>query len=70
MQMLQEEILALKKNPTDANVKQIEQKGKSVTKKQNALEKHCRHHGMTHGKYGAKDSEVKAETINGDVSVF
>jgi hypothetical protein len=70
MQMLQEEILALKKNPTDANVKQIEQKGKSVTEKQNALEKHCRHHGMTHGKYGAKDSEVKAETINGDVSVF
>jgi hypothetical protein len=70
MQMLQEEILALKKNPTDANVKQIEQKGKSVTEKQNALEKHCRYHGMTHGKYGAKDSEVKPETINDDVSVF
>jgi hypothetical protein len=69
MQTLQEEILALKKNPTDANVKQIEQKEKSVTEKQNALEKHCRHHGMTHGKYGAKDSEVKPETPNGDVSV-
>jgi hypothetical protein len=40
--MLQEEILKLKENPTDANVKQIEDKEKSIAEKKNALDKHSR----------------------------
>jgi hypothetical protein len=67
--MLQEEILMLKKNLTDANVKQIKDKESSITEKKNALEKLCRQFGMTHGKYGSQESEVKPETTNGEVSV-
>jgi hypothetical protein len=67
MQMLQEEILMLKKNLTDTNVKQIKDKESSIAEKKNALEKHCRQFGMTHGKYGSQESEVKPETTNGEV---
>jgi hypothetical protein len=66
--MLQEEILTLNKNLTDANVKQIKDKETSNTEKKNVLEKHCRQFGMTHGKYGSQESEIKLETTNGEVS--
>jgi hypothetical protein len=59
----------LKKNLTDTDVKQIKDKESSITEKRNALEKHCRQFGMTHGKYGSQESEVKPETTNGEVSV-
>jgi hypothetical protein len=68
MQMLQEEIIALKKNLTDANVKQIEEKEKSIADKKNALEKHCRHLSMTYGKYGSQENGHEPENTNGEVS--
>jgi len=69
MQTLQAEILALKKNLTDANVKQIEEKEESITEKKNALEKHCRHLGITYGNYGAQENGHKLEDTNGEVSI-
>ena len=41
--MLQEEILNLKENLTDANIKQIEDKRNSIAEKELILKKHCRH---------------------------
>ncbi|KAK6007587.1 hypothetical protein QM012_004401 [Aureobasidium pullulans] len=61
MQMLQEEILKLKKNLTEANAKQIEENEKAIFEKKIALEKHCRQFDMTYGKYGTGESEVKIE---------
>lgn len=66
--MLKAEILTLKKNPTDANVKQIEEKEKGIAEKKNALEKHCRHLGMTYGEYGAQEDGHKPENTDGEVS--
>ena len=65
MQMLKEEVLVLKKNPTDVNLKQIEEKEKSIAEKKNALEKHCRHLGMSYGEYGAQENGHKPEDTNG-----
>ena len=69
MQMLKEEVLVLKKNPTDVNLKQIEEKEKSIAEKKNALEKHCRHLGMSYGEYGAQENGHKPEDTNGEVSI-
>lgn len=69
MQTLQAEIRALKKNLTDANVKQIEEKEGSIAEKKNVLEKHCRQHGMTYGNYGAQENGHKLEDTNGEVSI-
>jgi len=69
MQTLQAEILALKKNLTDANVKQIEEKEGSIAEKKNGLEKHCRHIGITYGNYGAQENGHKLEDTNGEVSI-
>lgn len=69
MQMLQKEILALKENPTDANVKQIEEKEKDIAEKKNALKKHCHHLGMTYGEYGAQENGNKPENTTGEVSI-
>ncbi|CAD0108929.1 unnamed protein product [Aureobasidium uvarum] len=66
MQMLQGEILMLKKNLTEANIKQIEEKEESIAEKKTALEKHCRQFSMTHGNYGTEKSEVKLEATNGE----
>jgi hypothetical protein len=68
--MLQEEILKLKENPTDANVKQIEDKEKSIAEKKNALDKHCRHFGLKYGKYGTEENGVTPDTTNGEVSLY
>ncbi|KAH0284820.1 hypothetical protein M436DRAFT_66653 [Aureobasidium namibiae CBS 147.97] len=70
MQTLQAEILALKKNLTDANVKQIEEKEGSIAEKKNALEKHCRHLGMTYGNYGAQENGHKLEDTNGETGAM
>ncbi|CAD0094596.1 unnamed protein product [Aureobasidium vineae] len=67
MQMLQGEILVLKKNLTEANIKQIEEKEESIAEKKTALEKHCLQFGMTHGNYGTEKSEHAGAMTNGGV---
>ena len=68
--MLQEEILKLEENPTDANVKQIQDKEKSIAEKKHALDKHCRQFGLKDGKYGTEENGVKPDTTNGEVSLY
>ncbi|KAG9680498.1 hypothetical protein KCU98_g11082, partial [Aureobasidium melanogenum] len=68
MQMLQEEILKLKKNLTETTAKQIEENEKAITEKKIALEKHCRLFGMKYGKWGTEESEVKLEGANEEVT--
>lgn len=66
--MLQEEILKLKKNLTDANIKQIEDKRNSIAEKELILKKHCRHFGLKYGKYGIEEDGIKHDGTDGEVS--
>lgn len=59
----------LEENSTDANVKQIEDKEKSIAEKKIAWDKHCRHFGLRYGKYGTEESGVRSDATNGQVSV-
>lgn len=64
-----EKILKLKGDPTDANVKQIEDKEKSVAEKKIVLDKHCCHFGSEYGKSGTEENEVMSDTTSSEVSV-
>ncbi|KAH0274105.1 hypothetical protein KCU91_g5513, partial [Aureobasidium melanogenum] len=68
MQMLQEEILKLKKNLTETTTKQIEENEKAIAEKKIALKKHCRLFGMKYGKWGTGESEVKLEDTNDEMT--
>ena len=52
------------------NVKQIEDREKSIAEKKIVLDKHCRHFGLRYGKYGTEENGVKSDTTNAEGSTF
>ncbi|THW28700.1 hypothetical protein D6D23_01741 [Aureobasidium pullulans] len=66
IQMLEDDISKLKKNPTQNNLEHIVKKETSITEKKIALEKHCRQFGITYKKFGTEESEIKLESTNGE----
>ncbi|KAI5194446.1 hypothetical protein E4T39_08660 [Aureobasidium subglaciale] len=66
IKMLQDEIIKLKNKPTDAGMKEIDDKEKEIDDKRVALEKHCRQFGIKYGKYGTEKTEIKLESTNGE----